>query len=138
MRALIGTEIALVMVAAIESHLALRTAIKGSVLAKESSDEDLQAHVEGLIDAGFSECASSLNRWNASIEYLALRGDPKSLITGRWGDHSRSGGCRDSGLHRVKEDGKCTDRINDWICDAAPALSNACRKTPSLNDEQRQ
>ena len=87
-RALIGTEIALVMVAAIESHLALRTAIKGSVLAKESSDEDLQAHVEGLIDAGFSECASSLNRSNASVEYLALRGDPKSLITGRRRDQS--------------------------------------------------
>ena len=45
------------MVAAIEKPLGLRTAIKGSVLAKESSDEDLQAHVEGLIDSGFSECA---------------------------------------------------------------------------------
>jgi nucleotide-binding universal stress UspA family protein len=63
--------------------LGLEAAIKGSVLAKESSDEDLQAHVEGLIDAGFSECASSLNRSNASVEYLALRGDPKSLVTGR-------------------------------------------------------
>ena len=68
--------------------LGLEAAIKGSVLAKESSDEDLQAHVEGLIDAGFSECASSLNRSNASVEYLALRGDPKSLITGRWRDQS--------------------------------------------------
>ena len=65
----------------VQDQSTLRTAIKEELFDGDASDELLQVRVRQMVEARFSELLATLNHTNLKIEFLSLRGDPKSLIT---------------------------------------------------------
>ena len=65
----------------VQDESTLRTAIKEGLFDRDVTDDILQAKVNQIIEARFSELRSALNRGDLGIETLSLRGDPKAMIT---------------------------------------------------------
>ena len=64
----------------VRDESALRTAVKEGLLQADSTDEELQAAVEQLVEQRFSGMLAGLDRSEVRVDTLSRRGDPKALI----------------------------------------------------------